>query len=117
MKTDISWAAFYGSNMRRSDLHKANLQGAELMGVTLCESDLRGADLREVELGSIEIIEDDKQQKIINVNLQGAVFYQANLKGVDLSATKNLESEQIKWAYGNSMTVLPENVVTPAHWM
>jgi hypothetical protein len=117
MKTDLSWAAFYGSNMRRAYLQKANLQGAELMGVTLCESDLSGADLREVELGSIEIIEDDKQQKIINVNLQGAVFYQTNLKGVDLSATKNLESEQIKWAYGNSMTVLPENVVTPAHWM
>jgi uncharacterized protein YjbI with pentapeptide repeats len=117
MKTDLSWAAFDGSNMRRADLQKANLQGAELMGVTLCESDLSGADLQEVELGSIEIIEDDKQQKIINVNLQGAVFYQANLKGVDLSATKNLESEQIKWAYGNSMTVLPENVVTPAHWM
>jgi uncharacterized protein YjbI with pentapeptide repeats len=119
METDLSWAAFWGNNMRGADLHKANLQGAELMGVTLCESDLRGADLREVELRSIEIIEieDDKQHKIINVNLQGAVFYQANLKGVDLSATKNLESEQIKWAYGNSMTVLPENVVTPADWM
>jgi len=45
-------------------------------------------------------------------NLQGT-----KLRGADLTNAKNLELQQIESAYGDSTTILPENIERPAHWM
>jgi uncharacterized protein YjbI with pentapeptide repeats len=64
------------------------LRGANLKGVNLCEANLRRA------------------------NLSGA-----NLKGANFSRAKNLNLGQLSLACGDSMTVLPNTVERPAHWM
>jgi hypothetical protein len=39
------------------------------------------------------------------------------VQGADFRGAKNLTSEQIKLARGDSKTILSENIERPAHWM
>jgi len=143
IQTDLSWACLQSTNLRGIHLNKANLKGADLSGVNLSESHLQEANLEGVKLATQKSINclvkpfNPYQIKFTEVNMEGVVLRGANLKGVNLceanlrranlsganlkganfSRAKNLNLGQLSLACGDSMTVLPNTVERPAHWM
>jgi hypothetical protein len=114
--------------MHKAILQRANLEEAKLQGADLDMTDLQEADLWSTNLQSARLRAANLQRaKLPSSNLQGAflsdVDWQGvalpgvNLRGADLRRAKNLESQEIAQAFGDSMTVLPENVARPAHWI
>jgi hypothetical protein len=69
--------------------------------------ELSGADLSEADLTEADLSE---------ANLSGANLSGANLSWADLSGATNLTQEQIKRAYGNEQTKLPEHRKRPEAW-
>lgn len=143
MQTDLSWARLDGANLRGVYLNKANLKGADLSGVNLSESHLQDANLEGVQLVTQKSVNcrvepfNPHQIKLTEVNMEGTLLRGANLKGVNLceanlrradlseanlkganfSRAKNIGLGQLRLAYGDSITVLPNTVERPAHWM
>ncbi|MBD1902362.1 pentapeptide repeat-containing protein [Coleofasciculus sp. FACHB-125] len=134
---DLSGANLQGADLREAnlqgaDLREANLQGADLIEANLQEADfsdanLKGAyvskanlhvaDLGGTNLQGAFLIEANLQGAfLIEANLQGAFLREANLQGADLALAQNLKQEQIKIAFGDSATILPDNLERPVHW-
>jgi uncharacterized protein YjbI with pentapeptide repeats len=130
---NLQRATLKKANLQRAIMHKAILQRANFTEANLQEADLDMTDLEEAELWSTNLQGTRlrsaylQRAKLIDVNLQGAflwdndwqgvVFSGVNLRGADLRRAKNLELQEIAQAFGDSMTVLPENVARPAHWI
>ena len=100
------------ANLKEAQLVMANLEGAHIRHANLekakfLEANLRGAKLQEANL---------KEAGFYNANLELAVFEKANLEGADLSEAINLELWQIEKSFGDSKTLLPDNIKAPAHW-
>jgi uncharacterized protein YjbI with pentapeptide repeats len=100
------------ANLKETQLVMANLEGAHIRHANLekakfLEANLRGAKLQEANL---------KEAGFYNANLELAVFEKANLEGADLSEAINLELWQIEKSFGDSKTLLPDNIKAPAHW-
>lgn len=123
-------------DLRNTDIRGALLDGANLEGALLDGANLQKASLIETKLQKAFLIEADLQEAVlVEANLQGAYLYEANLQGASFSGAnlketdlrlaklegtdligRNLESSQIKQAYGDSETSLPKNIKAPAHW-
>jgi hypothetical protein len=100
------------ANLKEAKLVMANLEGAHIRHANLekakfWEANLRGAKLQEANL---------KEAGFYNANLELAVFEKANLEGAELSEAINLESWQIEKSFGDSKTLLPDNIKAPVHW-
>jgi uncharacterized protein YjbI with pentapeptide repeats len=100
------------ANLKEAQLVMANLEGAHIRHANLekakfWEANLRGAKLQEANL---------KEAGFYNANLELAVFEKANLEGAELSEAINLESWQIEKSFGDSKTLLPDNIKAPVHW-
>jgi len=52
----------------------------------------------------------------MGANLNGANLCDVKLEGAILTGVKNLETQQIKVANGDTNTLLPDNVQAPKHW-
>ncbi|MBE9127259.1 MULTISPECIES: pentapeptide repeat-containing protein [unclassified Coleofasciculus] len=141
-KANLKEASFYNTNLQGADLTKANLQeanfmeanlqGAILSNATMQKAKLWGTKLQGASLTIANLEEADLYQADLKgANLQGANFMGAKLQevnfaesnlqgtklqGADLTNAKNLNSQEISSAYGDSRTILPEDVVRPAHW-
>ncbi|MEQ9238406.1 pentapeptide repeat-containing protein [Coleofasciculus sp. E2-BRE-01] len=141
-KANLKKASFYNTNLQGAHLWKAyfqeanfmeaNLQGAILSNATMQKAKLWGTKLQGASLTIANLEEADLSQADLNrANLQGANFMGAKLQevnfaesnlqgtklqGADLTNAKNLDSQEISSAYGDSRTILPEDVVRPAHW-
>ncbi len=99
INVDIAGAHLREANLQGANLIEANLQRANLIEANLQEANLWGAKLQNSFLRK--------------ANLQGADFLEAKLQeadlmGADLKDAKNLTSEQIKLAYVDSTTTLPD---------
>ncbi len=142
-KANLQEASFYNTNLQEAHLWKAhfpkanfmavNLQRAILSNAIMQEVNLRGANLQNASLTIANLTAADlKGADFKGANLQGANFMGANLQevdfaesklqgtkfqGADLTNAKNLDSQKISSAFGDSTTVLPENVERPARWM
>lgn len=133
---------FQGADLQGAFLDRANLEGALLTEAKLQRAKLPGANLkallRAANLQMAILIEADLEAALLSeANLEGALLGRANLQrvlfdgarlkcasfpgaklqGANFSAAKDLESNQIKEAYGDSTTVLPNDIERPAHWL
>jgi uncharacterized protein YjbI with pentapeptide repeats len=116
--TELYVAQLQGAFLNRTQLQRARLNYANLQGAYLSRANLQSADLTEVNL---------REAKLTGANLQGAIlqkadcheadFYEAELQRAYLYRVTNLNLQQIQFAYGDSDTVLPDDVERPAHWM
>ncbi len=111
-------------NLSKADIAGADLIGANLQGAILIEANLQGAFLNEAKLQKAILWGAELQKAILwGAELQGADFLRAKLqeacltKGANSKDAINLTQQQIESAYGDSTTILPENIERPAHWM
>ena len=112
---DLSDEDLQKGNFRNCNLVEANLQAANLSYSDFTDADLRGANLLEANL---------KGAILTNANFEETDLMWANLNGADLQGTRldgaylqgaNLEDtriirEQIKFAYTDEDTQLPDNI-------
>ncbi|MFE1744848.1 pentapeptide repeat-containing protein [Coleofasciculus sp. H7-2] len=121
-EANLQRAYLSGANLEGAYLSGANLEGAylraaNLQEANLIEANLQGADLSGANLQGAFLIEANLQgADLSGANLQGAFLRKANLQGADLREAENLEFEQLETAFGDSTTVLPDNLERPAHW-
>jgi hypothetical protein len=111
-------------NLSKADIAGADLIGANLQGAILIEANLQGVFLNEAKLQKAILWGAELQNSFLRkANLQGADFLRAKLKeacltkGANSKDAINLTQQQIESAYGDSTTILPENIERPAHWM
>jgi uncharacterized protein YjbI with pentapeptide repeats len=107
-RTNFGGANLYRAILFRANLERANLRGAILQEAVFSEAKLQGADFGNANL---------QYAKLLEADLQGANLNGVNVQGADFRRAKNLTSEQIKLACGDSKTILSENIERPAHWM
>jgi uncharacterized protein YjbI with pentapeptide repeats len=88
--------------MSKGDFFRVIFDGAVLGDVDLNRTNLARASFRKAVLK--------------NVNLDHAFLYKADITGLDLSDTRNLDQGQIDTACGDETTVLPPGITMPANW-
>ncbi|MEP0857985.1 pentapeptide repeat-containing protein [Trichocoleus sp. DQ-U1] len=139
---NLQGALLNGAKLERAKLNEANLVGvklfnANLEGAEVCDANLQEADLDRVNLQEADLWDTKLQwARIRKANLQkaklcraklqganlseadllGAILDDAKLHGAKLREVQNLKQEQIERAYGDSKTVLPDNLERPAPW-
>ena len=119
---NLQGANLQGANLRGTGLQEGSLQGANLQGANLQQADLQQANLQEAYLQGADLQEADLQlAKLQGANLQGANLLQADLRGAylrgaDLLKAKVQTQKQLKVAYGDETTMLPEGLQRPAAW-
>lgn len=142
-KANLQRAKLWRAELEKAKLQGANLEqavlnGAELQGARLDHANLRYAYLWYVNLQQARLDNTNLEGAILNeaelqgarldgANLKGAFFNRADLEGVslevaylegaDLSEARNLKSGQIEKAFGDSTTVLPNDVARPERWL
>ncbi len=125
-------ATFQGANLVQAILRGADLSDADMSRARISEADLEGANLTRTSLVNVEIGEVKDIERIDGTPvtvlrrpaiLRGAVltgtdFKDAHctgvdLRGLDLSKSRNLVTEQIQDAIVDAKTQLPTGVAAP----
>jgi Protein of unknown function (DUF2934)/Pentapeptide repeats (8 copies) len=115
---DLSGAILKRCNLRRAHLEGANLNAAHLEGASLTIAHLEGARLWDTHLeGAYLTSAHLKGAQLIRAhldraNLSAANFERAHLRGADLRGATGLSEAQLRVAYGDDTTKLPEGM----HW-
>jgi uncharacterized protein YjbI with pentapeptide repeats len=123
METNLQQASLFLANLSGANLREANLHGAILSAANLCGANLRAANLSGANLSTANLSGTNLSAANLSganlsaANLSGAIFDGAKLQGADLTGAKNLELNQIKSAYGDNTTRLPEPIELPTHWL
>ncbi len=109
--SDLRDADFTATNLRSASLEGSDLHNAMLLYANLCESDMRSTNL----VGAMLMGAD-----LSWANLKGAIFGDADLRGTDLSgadlsdadlsAARGLTRRQLRRAFINHNTRLPEHL-------
>lgn len=141
-EANLQRAKLWGAELQKAKLWRANLERAVLNGAELQETildyaclemaylwyvnlqeaklrntNLKGAILREADLQGATLDGADLKGAFLNgTNLKGAFLDAAYLEGANLSEAKNLNSLQLETAFGDSQTLLPDDVEAPARW-
>lgn len=105
---NLSRARLKGTNLDNALMTNANLAGAQLMGASLVHARLDGANLSGSDLSGANLDQAD---------LADADLFEAVVSGAKLAGTRNLTQEQIDNARGDASTELPQELVTPTHWL
>ena len=106
-KVDLSGAWLEGANLSAAQLGSAYLSGVQLKGVDLSGAQLDGATLSGARLAGANLS---------GAHLDGANLSAAWLSGADLRGILGLTEEQLKMAYGDADTRLPDGLQRPAGW-
>jgi hypothetical protein len=143
-KADLREAKLVEVDLHEADLHEANLAKAKVMRANLTQAWLAGANLTEAHLTRANLtdarfvgvqvdgvwygpVEAHKKKiafsdedlvcaNLTKADLTKVNFTRADLTSVDLRSTEGLEQKQIKKAYGNRSTKLPEGLTHPQSW-
>ncbi|MGQ4649559.1 pentapeptide repeat-containing protein [Lyngbya aestuarii] len=114
----LTEANLEGAFLNKSNLQQTNLLAANLKGVQLSYADLQKSFLKLAKMQSTRLCKAKLQgADIRQADFLGASLLNANLEGADLTNAKNLNSQEILSAYGDSTTILPDYVERPARWM
>ncbi len=106
---NLAGAILSGAHLEGANLSGARLQGAILRGTHLEQAGLQSADLREAFLGEARLDGASlKGAKLEEAYLIGAHFEGANLLEADLRGTIGLTWDQIKTAFRDQGTRLPD---------
>lgn len=95
-KADLRAAHLEGANFNGACLNEANLQEAHLEKTDFWEAQLRMTNLRKTHL---------REASLLNADLEGA-----HLEGADLREAINLTQEQLRQAFTDADTKLPDNL-------
>jgi hypothetical protein len=89
----------------------------ELGSSTFEECSLYGVVFDRCDMGSVTFLNSDAQfVKIVGKDNAGLEFVNTDLSEADLSELAGLTRDQIRSAFGNSKTALPEGLKRPDHW-
>lgn len=99
------------SNFTEADLGGANLSKAELQRSVMLGANLVGANLTGADLARVNLL----GAKLAGPICSRAVFL-TRVEGVDLSQAQGLTQAQLDSACGDTKTVLPKGLKTPARW-
>lgn len=83
------------------------LQGANLMGANLREANLKDANLGGAYLGGADV-------RTVNWGVEANNF--STPQFTDLTSVRNLIQSRLDLMTGDSGTILPSNLIQPAHW-
>jgi uncharacterized protein YjbI with pentapeptide repeats len=105
----ILWDAHLDKDAILDDAHlqSAQLWRAHLEGARFSEAHLEGATFYDAHL---------EGATFHGAHVQGAGFSRAHLEGADLKFAVGLREYQLKEAFGDDRTTLPEGLLRPAHW-
>ena len=95
-EANLNGAQLGGADLEDAYLQNAKLIGADLSNANLSFSNLRGAYLDDANLA--------------NANLMYTSFLDAILYGADLSGTININLADMRGAYVNTNTILPDYI-------
>jgi hypothetical protein len=123
---DLHEANLTQANLREADLSEAELTGADLKGAYLGLANLKAAQLNQANLSQVELIggrlrsadltkadltnADLRGVDLRKANLDGANLQGVNLKGANLKGVLNLTPEQLKQAFFDQTTELPDSL-------
>jgi uncharacterized protein YjbI with pentapeptide repeats len=119
---DLRGAHLEGADLWEAHLERANLPDAHLEGANLWEAHLEGADLRGAHLEGAELLEAHLDRAALRgAYLQGAYLQHAHLEEAfldrtDLRDAVGLLDNQLRGAFGDNRTELPEGVTRPKRW-
>ncbi len=120
---NLQFANLEACNLNSANLIGSNLQGANLIGANLQNASLSTANLQEAILYEAILVKTNlcdtnlTKANLVGANLTGAILQDANLNGADLSRVENLKQNQIEVALGDRITILPDGIKLPDHWM
>ncbi|AFZ27853.1 putative low-complexity protein [Cylindrospermum stagnale PCC 7417] len=131
-KANLHLAGLIGANLQGANLNGANLQGANLNAAKLQQTDIYFADLSEASLTEANlqganlmganlhraILQEANLEgaNLMGANLCGAILSDVKLTGTILTGVKNLDYQQIRMAFGDRTTRLPDYIEAPTHW-
>jgi uncharacterized protein YjbI with pentapeptide repeats len=99
---DLQGASFVNAYVIDTDLRAANLDGADFDRAYLDNADLSKATLVGADFGS--------------AYLPGTCFVHSDLRGANLEETERLTNNQLKRAFGDENTKLPQGIDRPSAW-
>lgn len=102
-RADFSGAKLAGTNFEKAELGRANFDKATLSGARFSLANLSRADLTGAIFDS-------------PITFDSAFMFLTRIEGLDLSAAKGLEQEQVNLACGNTDTKLPPGLSAPDNW-
>lgn len=111
---NLNRASLYMAFLEKAKLNQASLKGASLEGAHLtdadfCKADLENANLREAHLENTKLWEANlKGANFESADLQYAIFSKTHLEGADLSKAIGLTRDQLKNAFIDKTTKLPD---------
>jgi uncharacterized protein YjbI with pentapeptide repeats len=97
-ESNLSFASLVDSNCHSTSFSRSNLSYASLTNANLEKASLRGATLD-------------------GANLEGTNLAETNLSGASLTRARNLTQAQIDEAFGDEVTIIPDYVSRPIHWL
>lgn len=98
-----------GAWMVGADVRSASFRGADLSNGTLAACKAQKADFTDCILQEVSMVGANLQNAVfVNADVSKADFDRADLRGVDLSACKNLSSAQFNGAIYDESSVFPE---------
>ena len=128
--TNLRRAALVNAHLERADLHGAHLEGAEFSGAHLESANLSGAHLESAELSRVHLEHANLEKaRLAGANLQFGNLQGANLRGADLTGVRltlahlegadlsnatGLTRTQLREAYRDRGTKLPEYIEDPS---
>lgn len=114
-KVHLKNADLKGVKLQFADLNGADLESANLKNAKLQEVNLQRASLRNAKLAGASLLESNLQYADLeNADLQGAqlnedaLLTETILRGANLSGATGLTSMQIKSAFTDDQTKLPD---------
>jgi uncharacterized protein YjbI with pentapeptide repeats len=124
----LNGASLPDAKLARADLHcvilmdgdlpRANLAFASLQQAVLRKTNLRGSDLREANMDRADLCRADLAgADLRGASLAGCFLKCTNLRGTDLSTALGLTDAQLRDAFGDERTALPNGVERPDTWM
>ena len=128
--TNLRGAALADAHLERADLHDAHLEYAELWRAHLESANLAGAHLENANLSKVHLEHANLEKAhLVGANLQFGSLQGANLRGADLSGVRltlahlegadlsnatGLTWAQLRGAYRDRGTKLPEYIEDPS---
>ena len=111
-------ASFASAEMQRADFRGANLTGTDFQKAELGRADFGEAMITGAKFPLANLSRADFRGAKFEgpLDFSGAFLFLTRFEGVDLSAAKGLEQEQIENTCGDPQTKLPSGLSTPKTW-
>jgi len=102
---------FTRANLQRCDLNGLDLNGADMRGARLEGADLSGAEMEGADLSGAKMEGADLSgARLKSADLAFWSGARTNARSADFTQVKNMDQSQVNALFGDTNTLLPENV-------